>query len=70
MRKIILLTYIQRDSVRSRHQDLWRKCRYLGTGKLTKMQYTWRYSTTLETAVALRLLGLCFVEEDNDSESR
>lgn len=63
MTRIILLTFIQRDSIRSMHPALWQKCLYLGTGKVSKNQYTWRYSTTSETALALRLMGLCSVEE-------
>ncbi len=63
MKKIIRLTYIQRDSLRSMHPELWRKCDYLGTGELSRMQYTWRYSTTVENALALRLMGLCAIED-------
>ncbi|MEZ4599817.1 MAG: hypothetical protein R2940_08510 [Syntrophotaleaceae bacterium] len=63
MEKIILLTFIQRDTVRSMHPDLWRQCEYLDTGKFSKVQYTWRYRTTLENALALRLMGLCSIEE-------
>ena len=65
MQKIILLTFIQRDSVRAKHPKLWRKCGYLGTGKINRMQYTWRYSTTVENALALRLMGLCSFEDQS-----
>jgi hypothetical protein len=51
------------------HPELWRKCDYLGTGELSRMQYTWRYSTTVENALALRLMGLCAIE-DQEEENR
>jgi len=66
MKKIILLTFIQRDRLRSMPSELWGKCTCLGTGKVTKNQYTWRYSTTVEIALALRLMGLCCFEEQNE----
>jgi hypothetical protein len=65
MKKIILLTFIQRDTVRSMYPDLWRKCEYLDTGKVSRMQYTWRYSTPVENALALRLMGLCSIEDQD-----
>jgi hypothetical protein len=65
-KKIILLTFIQRDTVRSRHPELWRKCEYLDTGKFSKVQYTWRYATTVENALALRLMGLCSIEDQDE----
>jgi hypothetical protein len=65
-KKIILLTFIQRDRLRSLPHELWEKCVCLGSGKLTNHQYTWRYSTTVEIALALRLMGLCSFEEHND----
>jgi hypothetical protein len=66
MKKIILLTFLQRDTVRGQHRDLWLKCEYLDTGKFSKIQYTWRYSTTVENALALRLMGLCTIEEQEE----
>jgi hypothetical protein len=29
------------------------------------MQYTWRYSTPVENALALRLMGLCSIEDQD-----
>ena len=66
MEKIILLTFIQRDRLRSLPAELREKCICLETGKTTHNQYTWRYSTTVENAVALRLMGLCSFEEQNE----
>ncbi len=66
MKKIILLTFIQRDRLRSLPPDIWRKCVCLGSGKVTHHQYTWRYSTTVEIALALRLMGLCTFEEQDE----
>ncbi len=66
MKKIILLTFIQRDRLRSLPPDIWRKCVCLGSGKVTHHQYTWRYSTTVEIALALRLMGLCAFEEQDE----
>lgn len=66
MKKVILLTFLQRDAVRSQHPDLWHKCEYLDTGRFSKIQYTWRYSTTVENALALRLMGLCTIEEQEE----
>jgi len=67
MKKIILLTFIQRDSLRSLPAEIWKKCTCLGSGKLTNRQYTWRYSTTVEIALALRLMGLCSFEEEEEN---
>jgi hypothetical protein len=66
MKKIILLTFIQRDRLRSLPSEIWRKCTCLGSGKVTHHQYTWRYSTTVEIALALRLMGLCTFEEQDE----
>jgi hypothetical protein len=66
MKKIILLTFIQRDRLRSMPSELWKKCICMGSGKVTNHQYTWRYSTTVEIAVALRLMGLCTFEEQGE----
>ena len=66
MEKIILLTFIQRDKLRSLPVELWEKCICLESGKVTNNQYTWRYSTTVENALALRLMGLCTFEEQNE----
>lgn len=63
MEKIILLTFIQRDRLRSLPAELRDKCICLDTGKTTHNQYTWRYATTLENALALRLMGLCSFED-------
>ncbi len=63
MKKIVLLTFIQRDRLRSMPAEIWRNCVCLGSGKVTHNQYTWRYATTLEIALALRLMGLCSFEE-------
>ncbi len=63
MEKIILLTFIQRDRLRSLPPELRDNCVCLETGKTTHNQYTWRYATTLEIALALRLMGLCSFEE-------
>lgn len=65
MEKIILLTFIQRDRLRSMPPELRDNCLCLETGKTTNNQYTWRYSTTVETALALRLMGMCSFEEEN-----
>ena len=65
-KKIVLLTFIQRDRLRSLPSELRGKCICLGSGKLTNHQYTWRYSTTVEIALALRLMGLCCFEENNE----
>ncbi|APG24317.1 MAG: hypothetical protein PHC98_10000 [Syntrophotalea acetylenica] len=67
MEKVIQLTFIQRDTVRSLHPDLWRQCKYLDTGKISRMQYTWRYTTTPQTALALRLMGLCVIDGQDDA---
>jgi hypothetical protein len=69
MKKTILMTFLQRDTVRSTHPELWRQCLYLGTGRVSRRQYTWRYSTTVESALALRLMGLCFIEEQEEGAS-
>ncbi len=69
LKKIILLTFIQRDRIRSLPAEMWENCTCLETGKVTNNQYTWRYSTTLEIALALRLMGLCAFEEDEDGAS-
>ncbi len=66
MQKIISLTFLQRDTVRARHPELWRQCEYLDTGKLSQKQYSWRYTTTVENALALRLMGLCTIEDQLD----
>lgn len=66
MKKIISLTFLQRDTVRANHPELWRKCQYLDTGKLSQKLYSWRYITTVENALALRLMGLCSIEEELD----
>lgn len=63
MKKIVLLTFIQRDRLRSLPSEIWRNCVCLGSGKVTHNQYTWRYATTLEIALALRLMGLCSFED-------
>lgn len=50
--------------------EIWKNCICLGSGKVTHNQYTWRYSTTLEIALALRLMGLCsFEDRDGEDES-
>lgn len=70
MKKIVLLTFIQRDRLRSMPSEIWKNCVCLGSGKVTHNQYTWRYSTTLEIALALRLMGLCsFEDRDGEDES-
>jgi hypothetical protein len=69
MEKIILLTFIQRDRLRSLPPELRDKCRCLETGKNTHNQYTWRYATTLENALALRLMGLCSFEEQGEERA-
>lgn len=66
MERIILLTFIQRDRLRSLPPELWEKCICLESGKITNNQYTWRYSTSLENALALRLMGLCIFEDQNE----
>jgi hypothetical protein len=66
MKRTISMTFIQRDTVRSMHPDLWHKCEYLDTGKFSKIQYSWRYSTTVENALALRLMGLCNIEDQEE----
>ncbi|HOP40489.1 MAG TPA: hypothetical protein PLI53_05550 [Geobacteraceae bacterium] len=66
MQKIILLNFIQRDKLRSLPAEIWKKCVYLDSGKITNNQYTWRYSTTLENALALRLMGMCTFEENEE----
>jgi hypothetical protein len=48
------------------HPDLWQKCEYLDTGRFSKVQYTWRYATTVENALALRLMGLCNIEDQEE----
>lgn len=68
MEKIILLTFIQRDRLRSLPPELRDKCVCLETGKTTHNQYTWRYATTLENALALRLMGLCTFEEQEKQD--
>jgi len=68
MEKIILLTFIQRDRLRSLPPELRDKCVCLETGKTTHNQYTWRYSTTVENALALRLMGLCTFEEQENQD--
>jgi len=70
MKKIILLTFIQRDRLRSLPSEIWKKCVCLGSGKITNHQYTWRYSTTVEIALALRLMGLCTFEEQDEETTR
>jgi hypothetical protein len=66
MRTTISMSFIQRDTVRSMHPDLWQKCEDLDTGKFSKVQYTWRYATTVENALALRLMGLCNIEDQEE----
>jgi hypothetical protein len=66
VKKIISLTFIQRDTVRSMHPELWHKCTYLDTGKLSQKHYSWMYTTTVENALALRLMGLCSIEEQSE----
>ncbi|MRR54887.1 MAG: hypothetical protein EG822_10315 [Deltaproteobacteria bacterium] len=67
MEKIILLTFIQRDKLRSLPDEIWEKCVCLESGKVINNQYTWRYSTTVENALALRLMGLCVFEENEQN---
>ncbi len=69
MEKIILLTFIQRDRLRSLPPEVRDKCICLETGKNMHNQYTWRYSTTVENALALRLMGLCSFEEADAGNS-
>ncbi|ABA87780.2 hypothetical protein Pcar_0520 [Syntrophotalea carbinolica DSM 2380] len=66
-KKIISLTFIQRDTVRAKHPELWHQCIYLDTGKLSQTHYSWRYTTSVETALALRLMGLCTIEDQGES---
>lgn len=66
MKKTISLTFLQRDTIRANHPELWKKCKYLDTGKLSVKLYSWRYTTTVENAVALRLMGLCSIEEQSE----
>jgi hypothetical protein len=68
MKQIILLTFIQRDKLRSLPPEIFGKCVCLGSGKVTNNLYTWRYSTTVEVAMALRLMGLCIFEEQNEEK--
>jgi len=65
--KIILLTFIQRDKLRSLPAEIWEKCVCVESGKVVNNQYTWRYSTTVENALALRLMGLCVFEENEQN---
>lgn len=67
MEKIILLTFIQRDKLRSLPAEIWEKCVCVESGKVINNQYTWRYSTTVENALALRLMGLCVFEENEQN---
>ncbi|ABI81925.1 hypothetical protein Pcar_3306 [Syntrophotalea carbinolica DSM 2380] len=62
MDKVILLTLCQRDSLRTGFPELSRQCFYLGTGEVNTRQYLLRYTTTVENALALRLMGLCSFE--------
>jgi hypothetical protein len=66
MKRIISMSFLQRDTVRSMHPELWHKCQYLETGKFSKIQYSWRYATTTENALALRLMGLCAIEDQDE----
>ncbi len=73
MNQVILLTFIQRDNLRSLPPEIFEKCVCLGSGKVTNNRYTWRYSTTMENALALRLMGMCSFEEhyeEDESEPR
>lgn len=66
MNKTISLTFLQRDTVRAKYPELWRKCKYLETGKLSVKLYSWNYTTTVENALALRLMGLCSIEDQSE----
>jgi hypothetical protein len=66
VKKIISLTFLQRDTIRAKHPELWHKCTYLDTGKFSQKLYSWRYTTTVENALALRLMGLCSIEDQSE----